>query len=160
MWGRWKFVFSKNVRRSILVAQNQAIADGHLFVGTQYLLFSLVHEGSVPELLQQLNVPLNQLKEEVIKLIQSNADANVKPDWKKATLTAGSKKVLELAAKEAQTLRTSRNTVEPEHVLLALLHFKKDLPASYTLLNNHGVKLMEARLQVKTILQNRDRKVA
>jgi ATP-dependent Clp protease ATP-binding subunit ClpC len=157
MWRRWKFIFSQDARRIILIAQNQAIANGHIYVGTHYLLFSLVHEGSVPKLLQQLNVPLDQLKAEIVELVQSNANANEKPDWKKAMLTAGSKKVLELAAEEARMIETPRHTVEPEHILLALLRFKGDLPASYTLLHNHGVKLPEARSQVKVLFLNHNK---
>ncbi len=151
--------FSEDARHTILLAQNKAVSVGQTVVGTEHLLFGLVQEGTVPQLLQQSKVSLDQLKSQLEQVIVSQSDTTLKIVGKEAKLTSGAKRVLELAAEEARSIKTPTNAVEPEHILLGLLRLKEDLPASYTLLTNFGLKLEEVRLQVR-IAQAANRKAA
>lgn len=109
--------FTERSRRVILLAQEEAQQMESGYVGAEHLFLGLVceNEGSAAQMLIRMGI-----KRETVR----NAIEALKGYRKKIggefALTPQAKRVLELSAHEASTLR--HNHIGTEHLLLALLH--------------------------------------
>jgi tetratricopeptide (TPR) repeat protein len=118
--GRSGSVFSRftdGARRVVVLAQQEAKARGHDYIGTEHLLLGLVREGKGPgaKALVELGISLPRVYELVDEIVgQSDADS---PERIHFTLRA--KTVLESALRDATTC--GQDYVGTEHLLLGLI---------------------------------------
>ena len=92
----------------------------HNYVGTEHVLLGLIreHEGVAAQVLMNLGLKLDEVREEVLNLL----GAGVSPSRSESTLVRdgpSTGRILLVAAEEAGSM--SSQTVDPEHLLLALL---------------------------------------
>ncbi|WP_372341874.1 Clp protease N-terminal domain-containing protein [Nocardia sp. CC227C] len=109
--------FSDNARRAIVLSQEEARLLGHNYIGTEHILLGLAAapDGTTAALLADLGVELPALRERVATMIGT---AEGEPTGH-IPFTPRAKKVLELSLREALLLHHS--TIQPEHLLLALV---------------------------------------
>jgi ATP-dependent Clp protease ATP-binding subunit ClpC len=110
--------FTDRARRVLVIAQDEALALDHNFLGTEHVLLGLIREGEGvgAKALQQLGVDLVAVRHQVIEMIGRGqpGSASTAPAF-----TPRAKKVLELSLKEA--LGLGHNYIGTEHILLGLI---------------------------------------
>jgi hypothetical protein len=119
--GRGSFArFSESARRAVVVAQEEARALEHDYVGTEHLLLGLFRdEGSVAQRgLASLGITYEQTRSH----IETEIGRGSGPAPGQVPFTRAAKRTLELALREA--LRLGHDTIGPEHVLLGLVRAK------------------------------------
>jgi Clp amino terminal domain, pathogenicity island component len=118
-WDPWLVFerFTEDARRVVVLAQEEARALGHDYIGTEHILLGLLREegGLAARVLAGLSVTVDRVRGRVVRTVGSGPE-----------MTAGqipfrprAKKVLELALGEALSL--GHNYIGTEHVLLGLL---------------------------------------
>jgi ATP-dependent Clp protease ATP-binding subunit ClpA len=110
--------FTNRARRVLVLAQEEAAALHHDFIGTEHILLGMVHEreGIAGQVLTEMGLTLEGLRTKIADLIGPTIDGAPK---KKPPFTPRAKKVLELALREALNLK--HNYIGTEHLLLGLL---------------------------------------
>jgi ATP-dependent Clp protease ATP-binding subunit ClpA len=110
--------FTDRARRVLVIAQDEALALDHNFLGTEHVLLGLIREGEGvgAKALQQLGVDLGAVRQQVVDTIGRGTpgSASTAPAF-----TPRAKKVLELSLKEA--LGLGHNYIGTEHILLGLI---------------------------------------
>jgi len=131
--------FTQRARRVLVLAQEEAAGLRHDFIGTEHILIGMLaeREGIAGQVLTDLGLELEGLRDQVRKLIGPTVDQPVK----KAPFTARAKKCLELALREALALK--HNYIGTEHLLLGILHEGEGVAAQ--ILAERGGKLDEVR---------------
>jgi len=112
MFGR----FTEKAQRAILLAQEEAKALKHNYVGTEHLLLGIVAEaqGVGAIVLQEEGVSIDTCRREVVKIVgQGDSDSEI------LGFTPRTKRVFELSFLAARNL--GHNYVGTEHLLLGLL---------------------------------------
>ncbi|MDO8482772.1 MAG: Clp protease N-terminal domain-containing protein [bacterium] len=112
--------FTPRARQVMALAAKQATQRKHNFVGTEHLILGLTGiegECSAGTVLESLGISLEEVKQEVEKLIQPGPEAEI--GLLTPPLTPRTKKVLSLANKERQILK--HKTLGTEHILLGIL---------------------------------------
>jgi len=142
MWQR----FTERARRTIMLAQEEAGKMRSPHVGTEHLLLGLVREqeGVAALVLRRMNVELAH----VLFKVKVGADSSSEVTTAEPKLTPAAKRVLEVAANEAQSLR--HNYIGTEHLLLALLRQPKGEAAR--ILEELDLKLETTRAEVLNYL--------
>ena len=109
--------FTDRARRVVILAQDEARAMGHNYVGTEHLLLGLVHEGEgvAAKALEQLNITLEATRATVLEIIGKGEQA---PSGH-IPFTPRAKRVLELSLREA--LQLNHPYIGTEHVLLGIV---------------------------------------
>ncbi|MDA1043737.1 MAG: ATP-dependent Clp protease ATP-binding subunit, partial [Verrucomicrobia bacterium] len=135
--------FTPRAQRVIKLAQKEADAFNHPYVGTEHLLLGLIAlgEGVAVNVLERMGVSLEKVRLEVERAVGQG------PETKTAgniPFTPRSKKVLQLAMAEAQAL--NHTYVGTEHILLGLLHEGEGVAAQ--VLRSLGIDLDSARTEV------------
>lgn len=144
--------FTEHARKSILAAQQEAVARGQQLVGTGHLLLGLLHPNYLScEALLAMDVSPEVLRAAIASRLGSAAS----PPNGEPKLTHQAKFVLDLAAREARRMRN--NHIGPEHLLLGLLHskpffLKLKSNLARDVLNQHGVGLETTRLVIAQLL--------
>ena len=136
--------FTDRARRVLVLAQDEAAALDHNFLGTEHVLLGLLAEGEGvgAKALQELGLEREALREKVVGMIGRGEPGNgVGPP----PFTPRAKKVLELALREALDL--GHNYIGTEHQLLALVR-EGDGVAAQALL---GSGLTADRVRAKVI---------
>jgi len=109
--------FTDRARRVVILAQDEARAMNHNYVGTEHLLLGLIHEGEgiAAKALAQMGITLDGARAEVEALIGkgSQAPAGHIP------FTSRAKRILELSLREA--LQLNHPYIGTEHILLGVL---------------------------------------
>ncbi|MDR2973647.1 MAG: ATP-dependent Clp protease ATP-binding subunit [Propionibacteriaceae bacterium] len=109
--------FTDRARRVVILAQDEARAMNHNYVGTEHILLGLIHEGEgvAAKALGQLGITLDGARAQVEEIIGkgSQAPAGHIP------FTARAKRVLELSLREA--LQLNHPYIGTEHILLGVL---------------------------------------
>jgi ATP-dependent Clp protease ATP-binding subunit ClpC len=103
--------------RVLVLAQEEARLLNHAFIGTEHILLGLISdgEGVAAQVLEQLEVSLDDVREKVVESVGVSATTpNGSPPF-----TTRAKKVLELSLREALLL--GHNYIGTEHLLLGLL---------------------------------------
>jgi ATP-dependent Clp protease ATP-binding subunit ClpC len=137
--------FTNRARRVLVLAQEEARLLQHDFLGTEHLLLGLLHEGEgVGALvLKELGFQLEPLREEVRSIIPPTVDtAPSKPPF-----TPRSKKVLELALREAVALK--HNYIGTEHLLLAVVREGEGVAAQILVSHNFTHTAVRERVITK-----------
>ncbi|MFI0448960.1 Clp protease N-terminal domain-containing protein [Actinomadura sp. 6N118] len=107
--------FTERAHNVVLAARSAATAMGHNYVGTEHLLLGLLDAGGVGgEALDRLSLTPEEIRTAIEQIIGYGVAADTDP-----RLTPRSKKVLDLARREAKRLRSDH--VDSEHILLAIL---------------------------------------
>jgi hypothetical protein len=135
--------FTPHAQQVLALARKEADRYNHNFVGTEHLLLGLtaLPEARGASVLVKLGLNLDALRLEIERLVGTG------PDQKMAGLipyTPRTKKVLELALKEAKALNHTH--VGTEHILLGLLGEGDGVAAR--VLKNLGVDVARGRTEV------------
>ena len=109
--------FTDGARRVMVLAQEEAGALNHNYIGTEHLLLALIHEGEgvAAKALASLNISLDAAVQQVEEIIGRGQA----PPTGHIPFTPRAKNVLELSFREA--LRLGHNHIGTEHLLLGLV---------------------------------------
>ncbi len=138
--------FTDRARRVVVLAQEEARALKHNYIGTEHILLGLIHEGEgvAAKSLESLDISLKAARKEVEDIIGKGDKA---PSGH-IPFTPRAKKVLELSLREA--LQLGHNYIGTEHVLLGLLREGEGIAAG--VLVKMGADLAKVRQQVIQLL--------
>ena len=109
--------FTEGARQVMVLAQEEAGALNHNYIGTEHLLLALIHEGEgvAAKALESLNISLDAAVQQVEEIIGPGQA----PPTGHIPFTPRAKNVLELSFREA--LRLGHNHIGTEHLLLGLV---------------------------------------
>ena len=129
--------FTERAQRALIAAQREAAGMGRNYVGTEHLLLGVLADpGAASSALE--SITLDAARKEIIDLLgMGEGTAGLKA----MSYTPRTKKVLELAAREARDLK--QNYVGTEHLLLALMREREGVAAH--VLIKMGLDLNKAR---------------
>jgi ATP-dependent Clp protease ATP-binding subunit ClpA len=133
--------FTERARKVVVLAQEEAGRLRHNYIGTEHLLVGLIREGEgvASQALHACGVTLDEAREGVEGIVgYGKGDASQKP------FTPRSKKVMELALREA--LQLGHNYIGTEHLLLGLLAEGGGIAAA--VLSGLGVEPADVRREV------------
>ena len=138
--------FTDRARRVVVLAQDEARALNHNYIGTEHLLLGLIHEGEgvAAKALESMDVSLDAVRAQVVEIIgegQSAPSGHI-------PFTPRAKKVLELSLREA--LQLGHNYIGTEHILLGLLREGEGVAAQ--VLTKLGADLSTVRQTVMQML--------
>jgi ATP-dependent Clp protease ATP-binding subunit ClpC len=108
--------FTERARQVVVLAQDEARALGHNYIGTEHLLLGLVREeeGLAARVLDSFGVTLEEVRTQVERIC---GRGEVVPTGQ-IPFTPRAKKTLELSLREALSMR--HNYIGTEHLLLGL----------------------------------------
>lgn len=132
--------YTESARRALFFARYETTQFGGAAIETEHLLLGLLRErkGLVARILAHAQVPLESLRTE----IEGRLTAGVKVATSvEVPFSAGTKRVLQFAAEQADGLR--HNYIGTEHLLLGLLREESSVAAS--VLVGRGLRLDEVR---------------
>ena len=117
--------FTERARKVVVLAQDEARHFNHNYIGTEHLLLGLLREdeGVAAQALYSLNVVLDEVREQVESIVGYGEEGT----GAQAPFTPRSKKVLELALREA--LQLGHNYIGTEHILLGLVRESEGVAA-------------------------------
>ena len=135
--------FTPRAQRVIQLARKEADSFNHPYVGTEHLLLGLIAlgEGVAVNVLERMGISLESVRMEVEKAVGQGPETKTVGN---VPFTPRSKKVLQLAMAEAQSL--NHTYVGTEHILLGLLREGEGVAAQ--VLRNLDVNLEAARGEV------------
>ena len=109
--------FTERARKVVVLAQEEAGLLRHNYIGTEHLLLGLLREdeGVAARALTALGVTIEEARERVASIVGYGSEG----PGLQAPFTPRSKKVLELALREA--MRLEHNYIGTEHILLGLV---------------------------------------
>ena len=109
--------FTDGARQVMVLAQEEAGALNHNYIGTEHLLLALIHEGEgiAAKALESLNISLDAAVQQVEEIVGRGQA----PPTGHIPFTPRAKNVLELSFREA--LRLGHNHIGTEHLLLGLV---------------------------------------
>ncbi|MBA3388475.1 MAG: ATP-dependent Clp protease ATP-binding subunit, partial [Rubrobacter sp.] len=138
--------FTERARKVVVLAQEEARQFNHNYIGTEHLLLGLLREdeGVAARALSSLNVTLDEVREQVESIVGYGEEGT----GGQAPFTPRSKKVLELALREA--LQLGHNYIGTEHILLGLVRESEGVAAR--VLSNLDVDPDKVRREVVRML--------
>ncbi len=141
--------FTEQARKVVALAQDESRRFNHNYIGTEHLLLGLLREdkGVAAQALGSLNVTLDEVREQVESIVGYGREETSG----QAPFTPRSKKVLELALREA--LRLGHSYIGTEHILLGLVRESEGVAAR--VLSNLGVDPDKARREIVRVLGGR-----
>jgi ATP-dependent Clp protease ATP-binding subunit ClpA len=139
--------FTGKARRAIVLAQEEAGALSHNYIGTEHILLGLLHEaeGIGSRALIQFGLTLEGTRAEVTSIVGAGKQP---APGKHIPFTPRAKKVLELALREALSLH--HNYIGTEHLVLGLIREGDGVAAQ--VLRKHG-DLLQLRMATLDLLQ-------
>ena len=125
--------FTERARQVVVLAQDEARALKHNYIGTEHILLGLLREeeGLAARVLESLDITVEEVRAQVARIVGQGDEVTTG----QIPFTPRAKKVLELALREALSL--GHNYIGTEHILLALFADKQGLAAR--LLRQAGV---------------------
>ena len=138
--------FTDRARRVVVLAQEEARALNHNYIGTEHILLGLIQEGEgvAAKALESMGISLDAVRTEVKEIIGSGGH----PPSGYIPFTPRAKKVLELALREA--LQLGHKYIGTEHILLGLIREGEGVAAQ--VLVKLGADLSRVRQQVIQLL--------
>ncbi|MDN5696987.1 MAG: NDP-hexose 4-ketoreductase, partial [Rubrobacter sp.] len=138
--------FTERARKVVVLAQEEARHFNHNYIGTEHLLLGLLREdeGVAARALTSLGVSLDEVREQVESIVGYGEEGS----GGQAPFTPRSKKVLELALREA--LQLGHNYIGTEHILLGLVRESEGVAAR--VLSNLDVDPDKVRREVVRML--------
>lgn len=146
--------FTARARKTVVLAQEEALRLGHGYLGAEHLLLGHLREeeGVAACVLRSLGSTLDGAREQVENIVGRGEEGKVG----QAPFAPCAKKVLELALSEAVQIRHSY--IGTEHILLGLM--QKPKGAATRVLSNLGVDLDGVRREVvRALCAGRARRV-
>jgi ATP-dependent Clp protease ATP-binding subunit ClpC len=109
--------FTERSRQVVVLAQDEARALKHDFIGTEHILLGLLREeeGIAARVLESLDITLEEVRAQVAGIVGQGEEATTG----QIPFTPRAKKVLELSLREA--LGLGHNYIGTEHILLGLV---------------------------------------
>jgi Clp amino terminal domain, pathogenicity island component len=109
--------FTEHARQVVVLAQEEARALGHNYIGTEHILLGLVREeaGLAAQVLQSLGISAERVRAHALRIVGPGEEATSG----QIPFTPRAKKVLELSLREALSL--GHNHIGTEHILLGLV---------------------------------------
>jgi ATP-dependent Clp protease ATP-binding subunit ClpC len=109
----------------IVLAQDEARALKHNYIGTEHILLGLIREeeGLAAQVLEDLNISIEEARVQVIRMVGVGEEVAMRV----LPLTPRAKKVLELALREA--LSFGHNYIGTEHILLGIMRENEGVAA-------------------------------
>jgi len=140
--------FTDRARRVVVMAQEEARALNHNYIGTEHILLGLMNEGQgiAARALEALGVSPDATRQQVKEII-GHGEGTVPGH---IPFTPRAKKVLELSLSEARQL--GHAYIGTEHILLGLIREGDGVAAQ--ILVEGGVRLDPARTQVIRLLHD------
>ncbi len=140
--------FTEEARRTLTLAQDEAAALDHNYIGTEHLLLGLLRqpESVAGRVLRNLGVEFDKAQR-AIGFIVGRGE---KPVAGEVGLTPRSKRVLEFAVHQAR--RFDRQDIGTEHLLLAIVREGEGIAAQ--VLQSFGVTLEKAQAEVFRVLED------
>src|SRR5712691_9721981 len=124
--------FTERARQVVVLAQEEARALRHNYIGTEHLLLGLLREeeGIAARVLAELGVTLDDIRADVKRIVGLGDE----PTRGQIPFTPRAKKALELSLRAANEL--GHGFIGTEHVLLGLAREGNDVASR--LLTDHG----------------------
>jgi dihydroneopterin aldolase len=137
---------TERARKVMVHAQEEARRFGHSYIGTEHILLGLLREdeGVAARALERLNISLRGAREQVESIVGYGEESM----GTQAPFTPRSKKVLELALREAMQL--GHNYIGTEHILLGLIRENEGVASQ--MLAGMGVEADEVRRELARML--------
>ncbi|GCD80408.1 ATP-dependent Clp protease ATP-binding subunit [Schleiferia thermophila] len=134
--------FSPRVKDVISYSKEEALRLGHDLIGTEHLMLGIIREGegSAVQILHELGVDLQMLRQRIEALMPANFQGNINIK-KNIPLTRQAEKVLKITLLEAKKLQSPE--IRTAHLLLCIL--KNDEDPVTRVLRNFGVSYENAR---------------
>ncbi len=109
--------FTERARQVVVLAQDEARALKHNYIGTEHILLGLLREeeGLAARILGSLDVTVEEVRAHVARIVGQGDEVATR----QIPFTPRAKKVLELSLGEA--LQLGHNYIGTEHLLLALV---------------------------------------
>jgi ATP-dependent Clp protease ATP-binding subunit ClpA len=118
--------FTERARQVVVLAQGEAVALKHNYIGTEHLLLGLLREeeGLAARVLEGLDITVEEVRAQVMRIIGQGDEP---PAGGMIPFTPRAKKVLELALREAMAL--GHNYIGTEHILLGVVRENEGVAA-------------------------------
>src|SRR6266699_5267002 len=138
--------FTSRARAIVVLAQVEARAFNHNYIGTEHLLLGLIKEGEgvAVQALQALGVNLATIRQQVEEKIDAGTQARAASGH--IPFTPRAKKILEFSLREA--LQLGHNYIGTEHILLGLIREGEGEGVAVEVLVNLGANLKRVRQEV------------
>jgi ATP-dependent Clp protease ATP-binding subunit ClpC len=118
--------FTERAREVVVLAQDEARALRHNYIGTEHILLGLLREeeGLAARVLESLAITVEEVRAQVARIIGPGDEPIVSGQ---IPFTPRAKKVLELSLREALSLK--HNYIGTEHILLGLVRENEGVAA-------------------------------
>ena len=117
--------FTERARQVVVLAQDEARALKHNYIGTEHILLGLLREeeGLAARVLESLDITVEEVRAQVARIVGQGDEVTTG----QIPFTPRAKKVLELALREALIL--GHNYIGTEHILLGLVRENEGVAA-------------------------------
>ncbi len=117
--------FTERARQVVVLAQDEARALKHNYIGTEHILLGLLREeeGLAARVLESLDITVERVRAQVVRIVGQGDEVTTG----QIPFTPRAKKVLELALREALSL--GHNYIGTEHILLGLVRENEGVAA-------------------------------
>src|SRR5437588_1030712 len=117
--------FTERARQVVVLAQDEARALEHNYIGTEHILLGLLREeeGLAARVLESLDITVEEVRAQVARIVGQGDEVTSG----QIPFTPRAKKVLELALREALSL--GHNYIGTEHILLGLVRENEGVAA-------------------------------
>jgi ATP-dependent Clp protease ATP-binding subunit ClpC len=134
--------FTERARRVVALAQEEARALKHGYIGTEHLLLGLLgeEEGLAARVLASFGVSADDTRAQVVQIVGQGTEVTTG----RIPFTPRAKKVLELSLREALSL--GHGYVGTEHILLGLVHENEGVAARVLQAGGADRELIRARV--------------
>jgi ATP-dependent Clp protease ATP-binding subunit ClpC len=118
--------FTERAKQVVVLAQDEARALRHNYIGTEHILLGLLREeeGLAARVLESLDITVEEVRAQVARIIGQGEEPIVSGQ---IPFTPRAKKVLELSLREALSLK--HNYIGTEHILLGLVRENEGVAA-------------------------------
>jgi ATP-dependent Clp protease ATP-binding subunit ClpC len=134
--------FTERARQVVVLAQDEARALRHNYIGTEHLLLGLLRDEDflAARVLESFSITIEEVRADVVRVVGRGDDVTTG----QIPFTPRSKKVLELSLREALSL--GHNYIGTEHLLLGLVREWEGVAAR--ILVSHGADAEKVRNEV------------
>ena len=117
--------FTERARQVVVLAQDEARALKHNYIGTEHILLGLLREeeGLAARVLESLDITVEEVRAQVARIVGQGDEVTTG----QIPFTPRAKKVLELSLREA--LQLGHNYIGTEHILLGLVRENEGVAA-------------------------------
>jgi hypothetical protein len=125
-YAEWVFErFTERARQVVVLAQDEARALKHNYIGTEHILLGLLREeeGLAARVLESLDITVEEVRAQVARIVGQGDEVTTG----QIPFTPRAKKVLELALREGLSL--GHNYIGTEHILLGLVRENEGVAA-------------------------------